>query len=306
MSNQAEKVPVIFVELCDQRPSGFILDGTAGTKHEVELKAPLISYIPNEGFRRGKKTETVNGKKVETKYNEKIRYIKNEAEISFQKQRELGIEKNPQAREDKIIIEKGYLTVAREGASVGLYDFLLESYYNETNLERSEKATALYRVVELDKKVESENDDAEIEADAVSFVTSLRDKVGESYKYQETKIDVLCELFNVVAETYPVKIKTLISLARNNPKFFLDKAKKLSLQAVTEVTHGLQLLVIDFEENVAVYTTKKKVIKNLGSGKYTHDQKVTMLADYFGTKEGFEAYNEFKAELELAKEKAIK
>ena len=306
MPESEEKVPVIFIELSDKRTSGFILDGTEGTPHQVELDSPSVRFIPNVGYRKGVKIDVVNGKKVETRYNERIRYIRNETEISMSEQKRLGIEPNPQAKEDKILIEKGFATIAREGSDVGLFDFILQSYYNGTNLDRSDKATNIYRVIELDKKAESENDEDEFLAQAILYVTSLREKVGDEYVYNEPKIDAVCTLFNVIAESYPTKIQALRAFAKQFPTQFLAKVSKLGATAATEIAHGLQLNVINFEGNSAVYVNKQKVIKVLGSGNMTMDKKISALADYFNTKDGYEAYNEFKAELDAAKEKSIK
>lgn len=294
--------PVLYIELCDRQGSGFIQDGTAGTPHQVELDAPGIRFIPNTGFRRGKKVE--NGKEV--RYNERIRYIKNEVIISMDEQRVLNIEPSGIATEDKIPIEKGFASVVREGSTVGLYDYLLESYYNESNPDRSERATALYRTVNVDEENETFNEAAMIAADAVKYVGSLYSKFGKGqYRYDLDKIDTICELFQVYAETPQGKIQALVVIAKRQPDLFLKRVVKFEQMAVTFVLHALQLNVIRFDKNVAVFCNKPKVVKNLGNGHMDHETKVNKLADFLRTKEGYEIYNEIKTEVDIEQEKAI-
>lgn len=305
---EVEKAPVLFIELVDQGNSGFIQDGTENTPTPNQLRAPSVRFIPNEGFRRGLRIDIVNGKEKKVYYNEKIRYIKNEEVISVSEQKRLGIEPSPLATEDKIAIEKGYATIVREGASVGLYDFILDAYYNGSNPNRSEKATELYRVVELDKKAEAFNEDELVAADAVKYVGTLYTKLGpgKGYQYDEDKINAVCEMLAVVAMTPATRIQALMSLAKQRPEWFLDKVTKLEQVTITEIMHALELNVIRFNGNTAEYVEKDKILKNLGAGKYSHDTKITRLGDFLRTSEGHEAYMELKAEIQVAMEKHLK
>jgi hypothetical protein len=302
-----EKPPMVFIELVDQGNSGFIQDDTIGTPTPMQLRAPGIRFIPNEGYRRGKKVDVINGKEKEVSFNEKIRYIKNEVIISLAEQRRLGIEPSPLAREDKIPIEKGYATIVREGATIGLYDFIVEAYYNESNPHRSEKATAIYRVLKLDERAEQINEDELIAADAIKYVGTLYNKVGKNqYQYNEERINGICEFLGIFAETNATRIQALMSLAKQRPAWFVEKVTKFEQTTITEVTHALELNVIRFNGNIAEYVSKEKILKNLGAGKHSHDQKIGKVADYLRTAEGHEAYMELKAEIQVAIENTLK
>jgi len=300
-----EKPKVIFIELVDQQDSGFIQEDTQGLPTQVQLRAPTVRFIPNEGRRRGVKVDD-KGKKIY--YNEAIRYIKNETIISKDEQKRLGIEPSPEKREDLIPIEKGYATIVREGAAVGLFDYIMDVFYNEDNhLKHPNKATKIFRVLEVDKQAEEINEQEMIAADALTYIATLYDKLGKNqYKYKEDKINAICELFAIVAETMPTKTYAIIQFAKKFPREFLVKVQKLEQTAITEVIHGLELSVIRFEKNMAEYVSKDKVIKSLGTGTYSKDKQIEMLADYFRTPDGNTAYTEFRAELEAAKEKALK
>lgn len=303
---EAEKPPMLFIELVDQGNSGFIQDDTINTNTPIQLRAPSVRFIPNTGYRRGKREVVKNGKTKIERFNEAIRYIKNEEIIVLADQKRLGIEPSPLHREDKIAIEKGFAVIVREGATIGLYDYILEAYYNDSNPDRSDRATPLYKIVELDKQAERINEDELIAADAVKFVGSLYEKMGKNvYRYNEDKIGAICEMLAIVAHTPATRIQALMSLAKQRPEWFMDRVTLLEQTTLTEVAHALELNVIRFNANVAEYVTSDKILRALGPGKMSHDVKMGKLADWLRTSEGHEAYMQLKAEIEIAKTNAL-
>ncbi len=302
MSNTKDKAPSIFIEWSDQKNSGWIMDGTKGKGTETQLRAPNMATVPNIGYRADYKEE--NGRK--TKYNKAIRYIKNCPYIDIDEQKKYGFEphvKTPQI--DKIVVEKGYATVVREG-DTGLYDYLVNVFYNESNMDRPNSATALFRVVDLEKQAETVNENDFLVSDAMQVIKSIAPKVGNIFQYNEAKIDSLCQLFAVYAESYPNKVKSLQNFAKARPQQFLDKVTNLEETTVTEVTHALQLNIIQFKDNSVEYKNKDKVITNLGTGKMKHGEQIKKFADLLRTPEYHAAYMELKAEIETAKEEQLK
>jgi hypothetical protein len=292
---------VMFIELCDLKSSGFIQDGTENTSNPIEIKYPSVKFIPNVGYRRGVKKEIRGGKEVETFYNEQIRFIRNETEISVQRQKELGIEPSPKM--DKIIIEKGVAVVERDANNIGLYDFLHDVYYNKSVPNRSQKATAIFQIIEKDERAEEDLDYDTALADAMVYLTKLSQKVGDKlYKYDEDKIDGLCSLFTVFSDTPATKLRSLIAFAKTTPLRFMQAVTLWEQITETEITQALNLNVIGFDANVALYKNKDKVIKSLGVEKMKQAEKISKLADWFKTSDGNEAYTEFRVELEAAKQ----
>ncbi len=292
---------VMFIELCDLKSSGFIQDGTENTPNPIEINYPSVKFIPNVGYRRGIKKEIRGGKEVETFYNEQIRFIRNETEISVQRQKELGIEPSPKM--DKIIIEKGVAVVERDANNIGLYDFLHDVYYNKSVPNRSQKATAIFQIIEKDERAEEDLDYDIALSDAMSYLTKLSQKVGDKlYKYDEDKIDGLCSLFTVFSDTPATKLRSLIAFAKTTPLRFMQAVTIWEQTTETEITQALNLNVIGFDANVALYKNKDKVIKSLGVEKMKQAEKISKLADWFRTSDGNEAYTEFRVELEAAKQ----
>lgn len=297
------KPKVIYLELCEKRNSGFVKQGTEGTDFHEELNCPNISWIPNRGF--GAVKETQQG--VEITVNKELRWIKHCNFIEFDEQEKRNIK--PNFFEDKIPFDKGYATVVRDGATISLYDYLVSSFYNKSNPDRPTTADALYQVMQLDKVAEEINE-ADIEmADAIKLVESLRIKTGDKknpYKYNEERINAMCEICRVHADTPAQKLYALMTLAKSKANWFLNLVVKFEETIVTEVAHALELKVVMFEGNIAVDTEDKSVIYDIGVGNYKHEKKVEMLADYLKTKDGSEALTKLRAKTSVAKEKLLK
>ena len=298
-----EKPDVLLIELCKQGHSGFFQDDTIGTGNPIELKSASLTYVPTTGYRGVKWTDPATGKEI--RKLEQIRWIKGQDEILVSKQKELGLE--PERSGNVITIERDAMAIVKEGANVGLYNYLNEVSFNENAIMRSEKATALYRTLKADQNTDELNEKDLIQADAVKFVGELYAKKADGkYLYKEDKIDSYCNMFGIVADSFSGKINGLMSYAKMYSKEFLEKAVKLEQTTITEISHALQLNVIKFDKSVAMYATKDSIIKDLGGVKMSLEDKVENLAAYFRTADGADAYKEFKAELEYAQEKALK
>lgn len=293
-----EKVPVMYLELCDQRESGFVKDGTAGTAYVQTLKAPTIRWIPTESL-----SATVDEKGV--KRFKKIRHIKGCEIIDPQEQEKRGF--MPNRFDDKIPFEVGFATIYREGSTIGTYDYLREATIFADNPERPEKADKVYRELKAkEKAVGLVNDDEEATL-AKTKVYALRSNTGSSkdkiFKYDENKIDTYCSLLNLWAESPEEKIVQLLGYAIGSPRQFLEIIVKAENTVVTDVSQALHYGVIMFDGNTAQYTEESKLITVLGTGKMSDVKKIETLSNYLQTSEGTNALTELRAKLELAKEK---
>lgn len=302
---------VLFIRLVDRKKSGFIMDlngeyaGSKGTQFYHELDSPTDRFIPNRGYRLGYKEEMVNGKKKRISYHEPIRYIKEQTEISVQVQTQLGIMPHRIGQEDMIRIHRGEFSVVNEGSFVGLVRYLRESFYNKSNPKRPATATAIYEVVEPGKEEEKINELDLYIADAISFIGKLYQKGPKGYTYKTDKIDTLCQMFFVFAETYAGKITALNAIAKRVPKEFMERAEKMENVGIANVVHALELNVIAFQGNVVELVGRQKVVADLGAGNYTNDKKIDMLASLLATPDYKAINDEFLLELEIAKEKEL-
>lgn len=291
-----KKAPVMFIEACDKRPSGFVKDGTEHTPFREELNAPTVLWVNASSFACEKDQKGV-------RHNVKIRFINNCDIIDPVEQEKRGFK--PNKNSDKILIHKGYASIIREGSTIGLYDYLEKSYYNQDNPDRPDTASARYRMVRLDKQAEELNEDDEMMADAIKLVSSLRSKIGagKGYKYNEERIDAMCGIANVYADDYPQKVHVLMSLAKSRPAWFLETVTVFEETINTEISQALQLNVIRFDGNVAQYADGSEIIKSLGTEKLSHEAKIEKLGDYLKTKEAADVLTKFRAKVELVKSK---
>lgn len=294
----SSKAPVMYLELLEKRNSGFVKNGTDGTAFHEELNCPNIRWIPNSGFKAVKEKHG-DGEVVAFK---EIRWVKNCSTIDKDEQDRRNIK--PNRMEDKIPFEKGFATVVREGSTISLYDYLKDVFYSKDSENRPETADAIYRVMQLDKQAE-EIDESDIEmADAIKLVASLRTQVSakdRSYKYNEERLDAMCTICNVYADSVATKFHALMSLAKARSKWFLDLVVKFEQTILTEVTHAVELEVVRFDGNTALYKDDEKVIKNLGTGNLAKDTKIEKLSDFLKTKEGNPHLTELRAKVEVAK-----
>lgn len=297
---QKEKVQVKYYELIDQKNSGFIMDGTANTPYQQELKGPSIQWISSTG-----RACRLDEKGVKHFFD--IRHISGCDSIVPEEQVKSGF--TPNRFEDKIPFENNFQSVAREGNTISLYDYLEQAFWNEDNPDRPSTATPRYREVKLDKKAETLLDEDEIQTQAKMLIYELRQSTGNKkmpFKYNTDRISAICRLVNVWDETPERQLMLLLSKAMQNPKEFLEVVVRSEQTIITEVSHALELKVIKFDGNTVQYVSENKIITSLGSDKIKELDKIEKFASWLATNEGTNALTEMRAKVELAKEKLFK
>lgn len=301
-----EKVPSMYIEVLERGDSGYVRDDTVGTPHEERIDCPGVIFIPNTG-NMSEEIIGAGGKGTGTFRNVRIRYIKNCPLIKVEEQKAAGWDKHPIPSNDVIQVSKGKTIVKREG-DTALYDYLENVFYNESAPNRPRSAKAIFKVIKLEEKTETLNEKDFVQADAVNFVQSLVNKVGnKSYKYNEAKIDNVLTALNLFGgETYPEKVNVLTHAAKQSPYEFLNIVTKLEQVTITEVTHAIELNVIRFEGSSVEYCDSKKVLATISSDFKSQDKKINAVADLLKTPEYAQAYQELKAAMEIAREKNLK
>lgn len=293
------KVPTKFYEIADKNSSGFIMDGTGGTQFQQELNAPSVQWIDSRGKR------AVQDQDGSVRYQE-IRYIAGCDIIDPQEQEKRGF--RPNRFEDKIPMTNGFMTVKREGNSIGLYDYLDQVFYNMDATNRPNTAATRFKEVKLDKKAETLLDEDEKITEAKMIVYSLREDTGnpkKKYRYNNDRIDAICRLVGVWDETEERKLILLLQKATTNASEFLEIVLRAEQTVITEISHALDLKVVSFDANVAKFTESKTVIVDLGNDKMKEDIKIEKLSSFLSTEQGNPALTEMRAKLEVAKQKSF-
>lgn len=298
----ADKVPTVMFEILAQGDSGFILDGTRDTPNEQQLRTPEVTWIPNSGYRGVWKK--LDG--IDTLVYEEIRYIKNSLEISKEEQDKKNIK--PNHRNDKLEIKRAEKLTSRQGDTINEYDYMTQVFYNQDAPNRPAHVQALYRAVDVNKNAEILNDDDEFKLRALQILSTLRTKIkNNEYQYNEERVEAICTLLSITAESNSTKYFTISSFANAQPKAFLQKVENFEQMIETEVNHASQMNVVVFDGNTAILNSgeEKKIIKDLGAGKLGHNQKMQRLSDYLKTQDGNNALTEIRLLTRIAKDQAL-
>lgn len=299
-----EQAPIAFYTLMGRAPSGWTQEDTVNMSNPIVIDAPLRRNIPNHGWRKMLvKEEQEDGSVMEYHVVEEIRYIKNQSEIRVKEQNRLGIKPSTRPMNDWISFLKGDLTVKRDGSFIGMFDFLESTSNNDTNEDRIEAADAIFRKMNVVEDAETLIDFDEIQDEAKRKVRSWWEKVDGKKIYNEEKIKIAAQTFGIYADTIQEEVTMLLEKAHQMPKDFLEKLAKLEQTSMTEVTQALQLGVVEFVGNVAMYKEAGKgSIYNLGAGKLKLETKIEKLSNWFLTNEGQSAYEIFLSELDSEKQ----
>lgn len=290
-------IEIMFLEVYDQSDSGFVQDGTERTPYENRLNKTTVTWVPTEG-----QEPFMDGN---VKRFKKIRHIKASENIYPLEQEKSGY--FPNRTTDKIPIDNGFITIKREGSTIGTFDYLKAATYFFDNPLRPESATPIYKEIKVNENAVALIDEDELLTAAKSKVYALRISRGNrNYEYNTDKINSYCNLLNVFAETPEQQLVLLINKAVTNPREFLNIIVKAEQTVITEIAHALQLNVILFDKNTAQYAKESKVINTVGTGNMSQERKIDALASWLQTPEGNSALTELRANLELAKEEQFK
>lgn len=297
IDTMSDKAQVAYYVLSNQKGSGFIQEGTERLPEPIEISAPSSRSILTTSYYFKKDKDG-----VPRRVN--IRFIHGVEEVEVQKQKAAGHEPNP--LQDLIVFKNGKLTVAREGNTIGLFDFLRKTSQNKTNPDRDPSATVVFEEIVPEKEKSGLNDFEFAQADAVSKVRALIvERKGDHIKYDEDKLGVYCGLFNVTSDTLSGKLNALLGLAKTNPEMFINQVDSLENKVQLEILHAEELQMISFTSTTVQYTTKDKIIMTFTGASQSLEKRRERLVTFFQTPGGAVAYQEFLAELEAAKKSKL-
>lgn len=298
----AEKKPeLLFLEAAEKRGSGWILQGTEDDVNPIELQAADRVWIPNTGYMAVEE----NGDIV----HKPVRYISHDRSIDLEDQERRKVKYDKMdAKNDanKITMEKGVMTLIKTPSNKALTDYLEKVFWNLDAPNRPETATALYRVVRLDKKARTINENDMVLTEAKSLVYRLQSKKGSEWIFDENKIDSYCKVLDIVGgDSYDEKLYALRVHAEADPHHFVSLISSLDNTMNAEIGQAVEFKIINFENNVAQFADGDKIIKPLGDQKLTKKQQIEALADFLKTSEGTEHLTLIRAKVDEYKNKQL-
>lgn len=304
-TQEIEKAPELYIETLTKGDSGYISDDSKGSDFEDKIDCPSITFLPNTGYISKEIVDPISNKATGRYRNVAVRYIKNCPVIEIEEQDKLGWEKAKQPSADTITVLKGKAIIKREG-DIALYDYLKNVFWNVDAPNRPKGAKGLFKVVEVEQKVKVLNENKFLQARALMQVEKLVIKTGNSYKYQENKIDnILTAISKHGGDNYSDAINVLTNFAEKHPEKFLDVVSHLENVTVTLVSHALELSVIRFDGFTAEYIDGKSILATVGNENKSADKKMIALSDLLKTPEYAQAYQELVAKVDIAKEKEL-
>lgn len=269
LKEKQPKIETAIFVLKDQRPSGFIKEGTQGTRHEEELSAPLRLRMPNTGVRVHKEP---NGSTTHIR----IRYIKNCPEIDVELQDKKGYKPSNDLETDQIYFLSGVLPVANDGETKTLFRFMTENIEFEEAPNRPENAeTPLYYRHNKEKISEEILKNHALISKANGIVQGLYWETTGGFDYDEEKIDFLCVILGVKAEDYPSKAATLLEYARVAPERIVKSLDDHKDKLRAEVMYARTLNVLRFDDGKLIHCATDETVHTF-SKKAAKDENVQM------------------------------
>lgn len=317
--------PDLKISVYDQKESGYVREDTIGTKNEIKKMVADAFYIPNEGRgirfvkirygNEGEEREIIDRevaiKMIENKdegYEEivaepyEIRYINGCPSIDREWQESHGWKPRPDPKSDEIMIENGYAEI-QYSVNPSKYKYLKESVWNKDLPFRLEHVKPLYYEVKENQKDVLDITRELAITEAMKEWEKLVVKTKEGISLNGEKINGLAVLLNVTGLNETEKLTAILTKLKSDPLGFIEKVNAFKEQIVTEITHAMQLELIKFEGNSAVFTFNHKKIDlgNLG-GK---QNKIEKLAELLKTEDNKALLATLKSRIQVEKEKKL-
>lgn len=282
---------VLVIELVNQQPSNFVLDGAG---EDVDLPTRLSAPNARKIRNRSKVRYVENGiAKLRP-----IRYIKGCDEIFVDLQEKMGFQPNPAV--DVIWILNGKLTVVENEGDIGLYNYLKNYEGNVDNPNRPANAADVFQEINTEiEAIETENifDD---ELQVLNYLNKLKSKNKDnSYEYNEDTISFLCNLFKLPPYESGYKSEAWVSLvmkAKEDPKKFLNTVLSMVALVESEVNQAIAKGVIGMDEEKAFFVSSNMVIMNLPQNA-SSDEAKDALVDFFSNPENRVKYDNLRTEM---------
>lgn len=294
-----QKYPVAIFELIpiNKIGSGFEREDTLNLPEDQKVRIihPKRRVIINESVVRTESTKNPG-----TFVNVPTRYIYNQEVIIKENQEKENM--STSLINDKIVFINGLITVPKDGAYVGLYEFLTTHAQNISNPDRLDSLQPIFREIKPAADAHDKNVNDLLQAQAMGIILKLVKQKGDAYEYQEEQINSLCSIFGTYAETPQQQVSALMAIAKAKPQDFLNAAKEGEQVVAIEIKHAIKLKLIGIVGNIIAYNEgENPKIKEFSNAQNTDEKKFTALGNYFQKVEGKEAYELFKARLEAAK-----
>lgn len=301
--NTEQKAPnVLVIELVNQQPSSYVIDGGAGEDSDLptHISAPNARKIKNR-CKIAYIDQSDGDDKGKTKYKN-LRYIKGSDVIEEEEQIKQNIKPNPS--QDTIWVLNGKLTVIESGSDIGLYKFLKNHENNIDNPNRPEGAVNIFEEIDTNVEAIAMESVFDEEMKILNYLSTLKTKVGkEQYEYNDDALTFLCSLFKLPPhdQKYPAESwVSLVLYAKEFPKKFLNSMSNQKSLIEADVNQALSRGVVHIDEVKAFFEASKKIVMNFPPN-LTSDEQKERLVDYMSNPKNRLYYDELRSQLHAVK-----
>lgn len=298
---------VLILELCDSKPSSYIMDGPNAEDFDNLDKTRVISFPSLRKIRNTSRikhwTKDAEGKR-DTFIYKTIRYINGCPFIEKEKQELEGWKPNYLA--DDLLFKAGHMRVTREG-DIGKFLYLAACEYNTSVADRPDDAEDVFK--EINTEIDSQEEESEIDLrnEAQAIVSSLKTKAnGKEFRYNEDAIEFLCSLFKIPSSESGFKSEAWVALARladQEPKKFIQSVGNVRSLTEADVFSAVQLGVVQIDQQKAFFVDGNKIIMQFESG-LDEEEKGQALVDFMTNPKSKKFYEQLRMQLQ-AKKQAI-
>lgn len=295
-----KKAPeVLVIDLVDRRPSNYVLEGSEIGGQPKQLDCPADKNIKPTSVVR---VPNLKGGGYTLR---KTRYIQGCDTIFVDEQEARRVTPNPAIDRADLVIKNGSKIIVRTGGAISLFDYFKNYEGNESNPNRPEGATIIYREINAAVDAEASISGFDDDVEARMYLRDLKDKDDKGkVTYKEKEINFLIGLFGMPhMESMAEKFEALIGIATSNPRVFLDSIANAKAAMTSEVNQGKAMGVVTFDASKAMLTSASKVLFTFKTTKY--EDQINELVTFFLTTAGDQAYKQFSLDLRHAKERAL-
>jgi len=292
-------------ELCDMKPSGFIMDGPSVDDFEGLDMTPVISSPSYRSIRRVSRYKKLvpaeNGKPATFRWG-KLRYIAGSDILDMDEQNRLGITPNYLA--DIILFRNGHLSATNEG-DTALFEYLHRCEYFTGAKDRPADAEDIFKALDPIGESMEEESVFDLQSQCLAILSALKSDNGKKgFHYNENALEFYCTLFKIPKFDGGYQSEAWVALARfaqDEPKRFLNSIANARVIFEEDVLQAMNFAVITVTTSKAFFTDGNQVILSYDRD-LNDSERLSAIVDFMTNPKNNNQYENLRVRLRKAKD----
>lgn len=299
---EISEAEVLVLELCDSKPSGYVMDGPGNEDTDLLDTTAVISF---PSFRWIRNVSRIKVKEGKTFIYKKIRYIAGCPFIEVERQEKEGYKPNPMT--DKLFFRGGTMRVVNEG-DIAKFQYLKLCEYNTSAPNRPDDAQDVFKVINTAIDAGIEESDFDLEAKAMAILGNLKKKVNaKEFLYNDDQMEFLCSLFKVAKPESGYKSEAWVALAtiaKGDPGRFINSIANVQSLVEHDVFSAVQLKVVEIDQHRAFFAANGKLIMKFDQDT-EEKQKGVLLVEFMSNPKNELFYKQLRMQVKEMKDNAV-